>query len=99
MTTSAQAAASASMAAETANRALAAVGTSTPSRNAELASIVDTKALEKHIVFDCKDTNFMEWEMVFTSVAGLWGLEDVMNVAVSEATESSVFWRRSAMRR
>ena len=58
--------------------------------SAEIASIVDPKAIDELTTYDGKDSSFHEWETIFLSVAGLLGLEDVMSVAVSQPRNEDV---------
>ena len=56
----------------------------------ELSSIIDPRILEKLPNYNGDEAGFTEWEIVFTSVAGLLGIEDSMNSAVAAATDREV---------
>ena len=56
----------------------------------ELSSIIDPRILEKLPNYNGDEAGFTEWEIVFSSVAGLLGIEDSMNIAVNAATDSEV---------
>ena len=56
----------------------------------ELSSIIDPRILEKLPNYNGDEAGFTEWEIMFSSVAGLLGIEDSMNIAVNAATDSEV---------
>ncbi len=64
--------------------------TPTSAAREEIRSLVDPKLLEKTPNFDGQDREFGQWSFVFSSAAGLLGLEEAMAAAHAAPLETDV---------